>query len=212
MAIVFDWYENPNASTDAEEKGLHPRIFLNGKVSTEQLCNEIHTRSSLSTGDVKNVFANLAKIFSEELREGREIHLEGIGYFYPTLKSTQRVTRSTAQKSHKLALKTIRFRPDVNLKGALVGIRGSQTKFSRHSQKLTEDEIDTRLDEYFAQHSMMVRTDFQQVCGMARTTAKTHIGRLREEGKLLNIGTRAQPIYVPAPGHYGVAEDAVQRR
>lgn len=71
MAIVFDWYENPNASEDAEEKGLHPRIFLNGKLSTEQLCNEIHTRSSLSSGDVKNVFANLAKIFSEELREGR---------------------------------------------------------------------------------------------------------------------------------------------
>lgn len=212
MAIVFDWYENPNASEDAEEKGLHPRIFLNGKVSTEQLCNEIHTRSSLSSGDVKNVFANLAKIFSEELREGREIHLEGIGYFYPTLKSTQKVTQSTAQKSHKLALKTIRFRPDASLKGALVGIKGKQTNFSRHSQKLTEKEIDTRLEEYFTSHSMMVRTDFQQLCCMARTTAKKHLLRLREEGKIQNIGTRAQPIYVPAPGYFGVAEDAVQQR
>ncbi len=29
MAIVFDWYENPNASS--EEEALHPRIFMNGK-------------------------------------------------------------------------------------------------------------------------------------------------------------------------------------
>ena len=31
MAIVFDWYENPNASSE-EEAALHPRIFMNGKV------------------------------------------------------------------------------------------------------------------------------------------------------------------------------------
>ena len=30
MAIVFDWYENPNASS-SEEAALHPRIFMNGK-------------------------------------------------------------------------------------------------------------------------------------------------------------------------------------
>ena len=30
MAIVFDWYENPNASSE-EEAALHPRIFMNGK-------------------------------------------------------------------------------------------------------------------------------------------------------------------------------------
>ena len=32
MAILYDWYENPGESDDSEEKGLHPRIFLNGKV------------------------------------------------------------------------------------------------------------------------------------------------------------------------------------
>jgi len=30
MAIVFDWYENPNASLE-EEAALHPRIFMNRK-------------------------------------------------------------------------------------------------------------------------------------------------------------------------------------
>lgn len=38
MAILYDWYENPGESDDSEEKGLHPRIFLNGKVETDKLC------------------------------------------------------------------------------------------------------------------------------------------------------------------------------
>lgn len=53
MAILYDWYENPGESDDSEEKGLHPRIFLNGKVGTDKLCRMIHGRSSLSVGDVK---------------------------------------------------------------------------------------------------------------------------------------------------------------
>ena len=40
MAILYDWYENPGESDDSEEKGLHPRIFLNGKVGTDKLWME----------------------------------------------------------------------------------------------------------------------------------------------------------------------------
>ena len=35
MAIVFDWYENPNDSSE-EEAALHPRIFMNGKVDRSE--------------------------------------------------------------------------------------------------------------------------------------------------------------------------------
>ena len=69
MAIVFDWYENPNASSE-EEAALHPRIFMNGKVDTDTLCYKIHDYSSLTVGDVKNVLDNLSKILGESLREG----------------------------------------------------------------------------------------------------------------------------------------------
>ena len=41
MAIVFDWYENPNASSE-EEAALHPRIFMNGKVDTDTPVSYTH--------------------------------------------------------------------------------------------------------------------------------------------------------------------------
>ncbi|KXT51792.1 putative DNA-binding protein [Bacteroides ovatus] len=211
MAILYDWYENPGESDDSEEKGLHPRIFLNGKVGTDKLCRMIHGRSSLSVGDVKNAFEMLAQICGEELREGREVHIEGLGYFAPILRSTQKVTRSTKNKWSKMELKTIGFRPDARLRGELVGAKASRSKYARHSESLSEVEIDMRLKEYFADHDVMLRYDFQEVCCMIRTTANRHLRRLLEEGKLRNIGKRMQPIYVAAAGYYGVSRDVLRR-
>ena len=196
MAILYDWYENPGESDDSEEKGLHPRIFLNGKVGTDKLCRMIHGRSSLSVGDVKNAF---------------EVHIEGLGYFAPILRSTQKVTRSTKNKWLKMELKTIGFRPDARLRGELVGVKGSRSKYARHSESLSVVEIDMRLKEYFADHDVMLRYDFQEVCCMTRTTANRHLRRLLEEGKLKNIGKRMQPIYVAAAGYYGVSRDVLRR-
>ena len=211
MAILYDWYENPGESNDSEEKGLHPRIFLNGKVGTDKLCRMIHGRSSLSVGDVKNAFEMLAQICGEELREGREVHIEGLGYFAPILRSTQKVTRSTKNKWSKMELKTIGFRPDARLRGELVGAKASRSKYARHSESLSEVEIDMRLKEYFADHDVMLRYDFQEVCCMTRTTANRHLRRLLEEGKLKNIGKRMQPIYVASAGYYGVSRDVLRR-
>lgn len=211
MAILYDWYENPGESDDSEEKGLHPRIFLNGKVGTDKLCRMIHGRSSLSVGDVKNAFEMLAQICGEELREGREVHIEGLGYFAPILRSTQKVTRSTKNKWSKMELKTIGFRPDARLRGELVGVKAGRSKYARHSESLSEVEIDMRLKEYFADHDVMLRYDFQEVCCMTRTTANRHLRRLLEEGKLRNIGKRMQPIYVAAAGYYGVSRDVLRR-
>lgn len=102
MAILYDWYENPGTNEEApEERGLHPRPLLNGKVTMRQLYNRVHARSSLTVGDVMNAIDCLAQICGEELRDGHEVHIEGLGYFAPTLEATQKVTRSTPNKHLK---------------------------------------------------------------------------------------------------------------
>lgn len=206
MAIVYDWYENPNAEGESEERGLHPRPLLNGKVSMEQLYYRVHERSSLSVGDAKSAIDTLTQLCGEELREGREVHIEGLGYFSPTLEATQKVTRKTKNKHLKLRLKGVSFRPDIRLKAALAGVTATQSKYTRHSLRLSEVEIDMRLKEYFTEHELLLRIDFQELCGMARTTANNHLQRLQKEGKLTNVGRRAQPIYRPMRGYYGYVE------
>ena len=65
-----------------------------------------------------------------------------------------------------------------------------------------------KLKEYFSCHDLLLRSDFQNLCGMARTTANIHLKRLQQEGKLVNAGTPKQPLYRPVPGYYGVSRDA----
>lgn len=204
MAILFDWFEDPwPADKQQEEKTLHPRIKLNGCVGTEVLRRRIQERCSLTETDVSAVLDALSHIMGEELADGKQVHLDGIGYFYPCLTCTEPVTAQTKRKLTKVKLKAIKFRADRTLKSEFGVLKVKCLKGSLEFKRLTDEEIDRRLTSYFQTHRFLRRTDFQELCGMARSTAMRHLRRLRSEGKLENAGALTQPIYVPTEGHYG---------
>ena len=207
MAISFDWYENPVSPDKPEEKRFHPRIIANGQIDTKDLRSRIQSRCTLNEVDVTAVLDALSQVMGEELCEGRQVHLDGIGYFYPTLTATEEIAADTPRRNTKVKLKGIQFRSDQKLKNSVGHIKIKQMKRIIHSPKLSETDIDSRLRKYFTDRQIMQRSDFQDITGMVRSTAMIHIRRLRTEGKLLNIGIPSQPIYVPAPGFYGKPAD-----
>ena len=207
MAISFDWYENPVSPDKPEEKRFHPRIIANGQMDTKDLRSRIQSRCTLNEVDVTAVLDALSQVMGEELCEGRQVHLDGIGYFYPTLTATEEIAADTPRRNTKVKLKGIQFRSDQKLKNSVGHIKIKQMKRIIHSPKLSETDIDSRLRKYFTDHQIMQRSDFQDITGMVRSTAMIHIRRLRTKGKLLNIGIPSQPIYVPAPGFYGKPAD-----
>lgn len=207
MAISFDWYENPVSPDKPEEKRFHPRIIANGQIDTKDLRSRIQSRCTLNEVDVTAVLDALSQVMGEELCEGRQVHLDGIGYFYPTLTATEEIAADTPRRNTKVKLKGIQFRSDQKLKNSVGHIKIKQMKRIIHSPKLSKTDIDSRLRKYFTDHQIMQRSDFQDITGMVRSTAMIHIRRLRTKGKLLNIGIPSQPIYVPAPGFYGKPAD-----
>ena len=207
MAISFDWYENPVSPDKPEEKRFHPRIIANGQIDAKDLRSRIQSRCTLNEVDVTAVLDALSQVMGEELCEGRQVHLDGIGYFYPTLTATEEIAADTPRRNTKVKLKGIQFRSDQKLKNSVGHIKIKQMKRIIHSPKLSETDIDSRLRKYFTDHQIMQRSDFQDITGMVRSTAMIHIRRLRTKGKLLNIGIPSQPIYVPAPGFYGKPAD-----
>ena len=207
MAMSFDWYENPVSPDKPEEKRFHPRIIANGQIDTKDLRSRIQSRCTLNEVDVTAVLDALSQVMGEELCEGRQVHLDGIGYFYPTLTATEEIAADTPRRNTKVKLKGIQFRSDQKLKNSVGHIKIKQMKRIIHSPKLSETDIDSRLRKYFTDHQIMQRSDFQDITGMVRSTAMIHIRRLRTKGKLLNIGIPSQPIYVPAPGFYGKPAD-----
>ena len=207
MAISFDWYENPVSPDKPEEKRFHPRIIANGQIDTKDLRSRIQSRCTLNEVDVTAVLDALSQVMGEELCEGRQVHLDGIGYFYPTLTATEEIAADTPRRNTKVKLKGIQFRSDQKLKNSVGHIKIKQMNRLIHSPKLSETDSDSRLRKYFTDHQIMQRSDFQDITGMVRSTAMIHIRRLRTKGKLLNIGIPSQPIYVPAPGFYGKPAD-----
>ena len=204
MAILFDWYELPEPKDkQREEKILHPRIRLNGSTTTDELRRRIQERSSLTETDVSAVLDALSHVMGEDLAEGRQVHLDGIGYFHPVLTSTEPVTAATKRKTTKIKLKGIKFRADQVLKNEIGAIKVKPLGLNEHSQKLSDKEIDRRLTSYFSTHQFLTRDKFQVLCGMMRSTAQLHIRLLRSEGKLENVGKLNQPIYIPCTGYYG---------
>lgn len=159
--------------------------------------------------DVSAVLDALSHAMGEELAEGRQVHLDGIGYFHPTLTCTEEIKEDTKRKNTKVRLKGIKFRADQDLRSEIGNVKLKNIKHNGHSNKLSDEEIDRRLTVYFSQHHMMTRSDFQRVCGMMKSTAMGHIRRLRGEGKLKNIGLQNQPIYAPNVGYYGITEEVM---
>lgn len=207
MSITFDWYENPAPADQEKEKTFHPRIVVNGQTDTKELRRLIQTRCTLNEVDVAAVLDALSQVMGEELAEGKAVHLDGIGYFTPTLGTTEEVVADTPRKSEKIKLKCIRFRSDRKLKESIGLVKVSRLKKIAHSPKLTAADIDKRLKKYFAEREIMQRKDFQRLTGMVRSTAMMHIRRLCKEGKQQNVGQRNLPLYVPAPGQYGKPDD-----
>ena len=202
MAILFDWYENPVSPDKPEEKRFHPRIIANGQIDTKDLRSRIQSRCTLNEVDVTAVLDALSQVMGEELREGRQVHLDGIGYFRPCLTSTEPVTIDTKRKATKVKLKAIQFRADQTLKNEFGILKVKSLKGGLDFSQLTNEEIDRKLTKYFQTHPFMRRCDFQDLCRMTRSTAMRHIRRLRDEGKLKNEGGVMQPIYVPGNGYY----------
>ena len=201
MALKYEFYRNPNCAT-TNKKRYHARIVPNGRVSTDRLAKEIQKESSLTVADVKSVLIALADKMAEHLGDGRKVHLEGIGYFQVNLHCKEEVRTMHGARSENIEFKSVSFRADANLKKSLKKEKIQRSKNKPHSMPITEKEIDAKLTEHFAQNPILTRRDFEFLCMQVKSTACRTLRKLVEAGKLKNVSTPRNPVYVPDNGHY----------
>jgi predicted histone-like DNA-binding protein len=199
MSIYFEWYNNPALTRKGEKQTLHARPILNGKADIEELGELINRRCTVTPPDIAAVLSALSDVMGEALADGKQVHLNGIGYFCPTLTCTEEIVPETKRKSTKVKLKSIAFRADKELYKAMGNVSVMRmSKFAVHSNELSHEEIDKLLEEYFTESRVLTRRTFQSLCGFTSATARRHLKRLCDEGKLRNEGVRNQPMYLPA--------------
>ena len=206
MAIQFELYKTPRPKDEEGKETYHARVVNFQHIDTDYLAKEIQIATSLTEGDVKSVLDSLSHFMGDRLREGESVHLDGIGYFQIKLNSKEPIT-SPKLKANQIKLKAnISFKADIKLKKSVSVVHLERSKLKPHSASRSNEEVDKLLTNYFNNNPILTRPDFQRLCGFTPTTAARHIKRLKEEKKLKNIHTYYNPIYMPMPGYYGMAE------
>ena len=206
MAIQFELYKTPHPKDEEGKETYHARVVNFQHIDTDYLAKEIQIVTSLTQGDVKSVLDSLSHFMGDRLREGESVHLDGIGYFQIKLNSKEPIT-SPKLKANQIKLKAnISFKADIKLKKSVSVVHLERSKLKPHSASRSNEEVDKLLTNYFSNNPILTRSDFQRLCGFTPTTAARHIKRLKEEKKLKNIHTYYNPIYMPMPGYYGMAE------
>ena len=194
MPVNYDFYENPKLPGSTKRTRYHARVITKGTVSSEQLAEEIHERCSLSTADVAAALLALSQITAEKLKDGYNVHIEGIGHLQLTLQCPP-IQSPKEIRAESIHFKSIAFRSSASLKRKLQATRFVRQEEKSHSKLRAEEEIDQRVADYFQKHETLTRAQFQSLCGLTYTTAVRHLKRLREAGKIINIASPRHPLY-----------------
>ena len=195
MAILFDFYESPPQEGEGNKLNVHARPVLTKTTSTERLAARIEERCSLTRTDIIAALDSLGRIMGEQLSDGERVYLNGIGYFSVSLECDEIRTRKD-MRADRVHVKSIQFRADMDLKSRVLGAKMKRAAYKSHSARLSDEEVDRRVDAFFKDHPVMARRDLQRICQVKDGVAYKHIHRLLEAGKIKNIGINRQPVYI----------------
>ena len=195
MAIHYEFYRNPDP-TGGEEKRYHARVVNYGRVTTKQLVREMMKGSSVSKGEVQGMLMTLADKLQEYLGKGRTVTIDGIGTFRVNLRCKKEVTNPDEAQSRDIEFKSISFRADRGLCKEMKQKKILRSSFKPHSMPMTDEEIDAKLAEYFAKEETLTRRDLELFFQQTKSTAIRLLKRLVSEGKLRNVATERNPVYM----------------
>lgn len=201
MTAEYDFYSNPIPRASNRKPRLHARIVTSGTIDTEDLAKEIHSRSTLTIGDIQATLVSLSNAITLHLQEGDRIHIKGLGYLQMTLQCPP-VKSPKEIRAESIKFKSIAFRPEIALKKALKSTTFVRTTRKNHSNKYSEIEVDGLLTGHFLDHTYISREEFQYLCGFTKGTANRRLAKLIQDGKLKKEGLYRFPVYVPVPGNY----------
>jgi predicted histone-like DNA-binding protein len=196
--INYDIYENPSQNKD--KKRYHVRVANSNSITYEEVKEKLSHSSSVTPGDIDAVITGVCDLIVKELSNGMRVSLGELGYFSPSIQAPS-VDNPKEINASKIRLKGINYRNTSSLLHRLQ----SETQMERarvkiHSERLSTEEIENRLKEFFKEHDNIGLREFKALMNLTESTA---VRRLRELCKgtspvLKHIGTRNSSMFILA--------------
>ena len=195
MEIEYDLYENPGKEV-GDSPRLHAKVVTKNVVTTKNLRENITRKCTATPADVAAVLTAISDELYDALSDGYSVHIDGLGYFSLSLSCNSEVG-SGNMDNVDVWVRGIKFVPEKVFvekfeTANLVRVKDE----SRHSEKITDEEVMKRLETYFAKNQYMQRTDFEELTGFNLSKSSRYIKRLVDDGVLKNISSKFHPVYV----------------
>lgn len=193
MSIKYDLYTVKNPNTGNDEN--FAKAVSGQTIGTKQLAKEIERATTLTTADIKAALNALSTAVKDHLMEGDSVHIEGLGYFKPSLKCTRKMTSEKASGKF-IEVKTVRFRPERDMIKELKRCTIVRSSSNSHSASLSDEEVDAIVKRHFENNTYLRRSQLQSLAHLTKETTCKHLRRMTESGWLRREGPRNAPIYI----------------
>ena len=135
--LKYRLIERKNLSKDAEPGSMlfYPVLDSNGRVSFDDLCDEISEQGSLTSGDIKNCVDRLIHAAAHHLKEGRSVDMGDLGSFSVILRSAGAATKKAYDPQKLMRTPKVRYYP-----GGLIHEVQDCLQYQRVDEPETEEE------------------------------------------------------------------------
>lgn len=206
--IKFDFYKNPNIKSENSKSEYHIRICDRQTIGTKGIVENIHMKSTLTSVDINAVIIAFQDEIANQLGQGKIVRLEGLCSFDISLKPKNGICTGE-ESSKEIELKSVNINPEKEFMERVqkcINETGMEKVTGKHSVTIPDEKVDSLLTEYFKNEKTITRPKLQELCSMTRYMAMQQIKRLTDNGKLINIGFKNHPLYVPASDSFGTQE------
>lgn len=206
--IKYDFYRNPDNKADKLKSKYHIRICDRQTIGTKGIVENIHMKSTLTSVDINAVIIAFQDEIANQLGQGKIVRLEGLCSFDISLKAKSGICTGE-ENCKEIELKSVNINPEKEFMERVhkcISKTGMEKVTGKHSVTIPDEKVDSLLTEYFKKEKTVTRPKLQELCSMTRYMAMQQIKRLTDSGKLINIGFKNHPLYVPASDSFGTQE------
>lgn len=105
IAVRQDKRKNSN-------KLFYGRTYCPNIIGTRELAKKIEANVSVKESDVYAVLIELANVMAYEIANSSKVHLERIGYFFPSIRSSGSLAKDEYNIAENVKSGRVRFTPD----------------------------------------------------------------------------------------------------
>lgn len=195
MCAKYAFYKNPPNRETGETGSLYAKVVSGGKITTDQLADEIAGRSTFSSGDVKGVVKALSEMLHYHLSEGETVDIDGIGNFSVTLKTLKGITDPKQIRAESIRFNNVVYRTSPELKHKLKTIPLVRAVLPKRKDLAEEERLANILSK-LKNERLVSSTDCMLFNHCSRYQALKDLKKLNEQGKITWLGRGKQKYYV----------------